>query len=304
MLESVGFEIVAFGRAGRNHVVAAKRLPSVHGTERRPFPPCGNAVESYRARHAEAVRARERWRQRHGPVSAPETAPISDWATRAIVVFAPHPDDELIGCGGTLMDIRAAGGSITIVQVTDGSDSAAFISETEDQRRTIRIEEARTVAGALGVTELVCLHADNRAFAITPELGQRVRGILERVRPGLVFLPSFTDIHPDHQVVLRLLSDAMREMKETPFDIALYEVWSLVAPTHVHDVTPRMTRLEELLLRYETALKVDDYVRLVAERLLFNSCEHRARPGYLEAFHVIPAGRFLAIASGHFAGAA
>ena len=83
-------------------------------------------------------------------------------------------------------------------------------------------------------------------------------------------------------------------------DVALYEVWSLVAPTHVRDVGAHIGRIEELLLAYETALKVDDYVHLVAERLLFNSFEHRARPGYLEAFEVISGARFLEHARAHF----
>lgn len=300
MIASVGFEIVSYERAARQHVVVAKRLPSVHGSPRRPFPACATVVDWYRAKHEPAVRARDEWKQRHGPQHRPDMAPIRDWAAQPTLVLSPHPDDEVIGCGGTLMDIREAGGSIVIAQVTDGSDSAAFISETEEQRRTIRLEESARVAEALGASELICLRADNRSFTATPELRDRIREILERVRPGLVFVPSFTDIHPDHRTVLRLVADAMQEMNETRFDIALYEVWSLVAPTHVHDVSARMSRIEELLLLYETALKVDDYVHMVADRLLFHACEQRDQPGYIEAFHVIPASRFRTLAAEPF----
>src|SRR5205823_2907801 len=82
------------------------------------------------------------------------------------------------------------------------------------------------------VRELVCLRADNRELRATPELRARIRELLERTRAGVVFAPSFTDIHPDHQTVLRLLAESMREMSGPRPDVALYEVWSLVAPSH------------------------------------------------------------------------
>jgi hypothetical protein len=50
-----------------------------------------------------------------------------------------------------------------------------------------------------------------------------------------------------------------------------------VAPTHVRDVGAHIGRIEEQLLAYEAALKVGDYVHLVAEQLPFNSFEPRAR---------------------------
>ncbi|HEY6193593.1 MAG TPA: PIG-L family deacetylase [Candidatus Eisenbacteria bacterium] len=220
-------------------------------------------------------------------------------APRALI-FSPHPDDEVIGGGGTLLDVVAAGGAVTIVQVTDGSDSAAFIREPEAVRTQVRLDEARRVADGLGARELVCLRADNRALRATPELAGQFRELLERVRPGVVLAPSFTDIHPDHQIVLALLARALRQVAGTLPDVALYEVWSLVAPTHVRDVGAHIGRIEELLLAYETALKVDDYVHLVAERLLFNAFEHCARPGYVEVFEVLPGERFLECARAHF----
>jgi LmbE family N-acetylglucosaminyl deacetylase len=216
------------------------------------------------------------------------------------VVFAPHPDDEVIGCGGTLLDLAALGSPLTIVQVTDGSDSAAFIDEPPLLRRQVRLDEAAVVAKGLGAHELVCLRADNSNFKATSELRTRFAEILSRTHAAIVFAPSFTDIHPDHQTVLRLLFEAMATMAGPRPHVALYEVWSLVAPTHVHDVGTRVARLEELLLAYETALKIDDYVHLVADRLLYNHERYQSGSGYSEVFQVWSAARFLELAATHF----
>jgi LmbE family N-acetylglucosaminyl deacetylase len=290
----------AAGRRTRPRIsLTARRLPSVWG-EDRPFPSREAARAMMRAGRAAFIATRDDG-QRHGGMEArPADVDIAAWARRGAVVFSPHPDDEVIGCGGTLLDLIANDGAVTIVQVTDGSDSAAFIDEPETLRRQVRLDEAKGVAEVLGARALVCLRADNRALRATPDLRTRFRDVLERTGPGLVFAPSFTDIHPDHQTVLRLLAEAMRELAGPLPEVALYEVWSLVAPSHVHDVGARIERIEDLLLRYETALKIDDYVHQVAERLLYNSYEYRGCAGYLEGFQVLPAGRFLELADGHF----
>jgi len=317
MIEGVGYEVVsqsilgnrlprpvaaalgAMGReSGRHIVMVARRLPSLWGVER-PFPSAAETRDGYRRRHAATVAARDTWRATAG-LGESGSVDVRDWARRGALVLAPHPDDEVIGCGGTLLDIAELGGSVTLVQVTDGSDSAAFTSEPESVRTRVRLEEAQAVAQRLGARELVCFREDNRALRATPGLRARFRETLERVGAGVVFAPSFTDIHPDHQTVLRLLVDAMRELAGPLPEVALYEVWSLVSPTHVHDVSPRIREIEELLLLYETALKIDDYVHLVAERLMFNAYEHLGRPGYAEVYQVFEGRRFIELGAERF----
>ena len=320
MVSGVGFEVLSHGlighnlpgpiarllgafgtRTARSVTLTARRMPSLWG-DARPFPAREAALATFRDGHAAPLVARDDWQRRFGGAGEPVDLDVADWARRGAVVFSPHPDDEVIGCGGTLLDLVMAGGAVTLVQVSDGSDSAAFIDEPDRVRRQVRLDEAKRVADQIGARELVCLRADNRGLRATPELRGQFRDVLERTRAGVAFVPSFTDIHPDHQTVLRLLAEAMREMTGPPPEVALYEVWSLVAPSHVHDVTARMNRIEELLLAYETALKIDDYVHLVAERLLYNSYEHRGRAGYVEGFEALKPARFMELASAHFGG--
>ena len=318
MVAGVGFEVMEVTLAGHGWprpvaallgplalrtasrvVLGAKRVPSLWG-EGRPFPPAGSVESHFRSTHAAPLAERERWARQLGRTEPARPLDVPALAAGGVVVFSPHPDDEVIGCGGTLLEVASRGGAVTIVQVTDGSDSAAFITEPDAIRRRIRLDEAQRVAQGLGARELVCLRADNQDLRASAELAAAFRDVLVRTRPGTVFAPSFIDIHPDHQTVLRLLGMAMRDLPPPLPDVALYEVWSLVPHSVVHDVSRWMPRLEELLLEYETALKVDDYVHMVAERLLFHSLAHRRRPGYLEGFEMHSGPRFLELCETRF----
>jgi hypothetical protein len=69
-------------------------------------------------------------------------------------------------------------------------------------------------------------------------------------------------------------------------------VWSLVPPDLGCDVGAQMARLEEALLLYETALKVEDYVRFSAERRRYHAAREWGRDGYVEPFVTVAGAAF------------
>ena len=264
-----------------------------------PFPVRELFLADFETRMADSIASRDRWAAEHGPSPTPQAFDLARFAGQPVAVFSPHPDDEVIGCGGALLALVRGGAPLTIVQVTDGSDSAAFIDEAEAVRVQVRLDEAAAVAMQLGARSLVCLRADNRALRATPELRARFRELLESTGARLVFAPTLTDLHPDHQTVIRILAEAMRDSRAPKPIVMLYEVWGLNTPTHILDVLPDMPTLEKQLLSYVTALKVDDYVHLVAERLLHNSYRYADRPGYTEAFRALEGSEFVELVLGH-----
>ena len=74
-----------------------------------------------------------------------------------------------------------------------------------------------------------------------------------------------------------------------------YEVWSVVPCNRWCDVTGQMPALEQLLFEYDVAMRIDDFVRFCADRGLHHSFTLRGAPGYLEAFHAVPAARYPAL---------
>src|SRR3972149_6748886 len=67
-----------------------------------------------------------------------------DELVNSAIVFAPHPDDETLGCGGTIIKKKRAGAKIRIVFTTDGRHAQDLIPE--DEMKAIRVREAVTAA--------------------------------------------------------------------------------------------------------------------------------------------------------------
>lgn len=290
MLEGLGFDSIRIARLGSSHLsVVARRRPSMAGvSSARPAPDPAAWLAAFEREHAGFLATRDAWLARHPRESdaVTEFDPVA-YAGRDVLVLAPHPDDEIIGCGGTLARLIATGARVTQVQATDGSDSAAFDDRTpEEERRTVRLAEAARVAREIGFTETIEWRADNRAFRDDEAAVTRLAELLTRLRPALVFIPFVTDVHPDHQTLCRILAAALERVPEVAAAARVfnYEVWSLLPPDVCCDVSGEMTRLERLLFRYETALKVEDYVHFVEARRRYHALRALGRPGFAEGF--------------------
>lgn len=146
---------------------------------------------------------------------------------RSILVVAPHPDDESIGCGGlmTLARQRDADVQIAFVTYGEGSHKADLIDPAK--LRDVRRREACEAAARLGVPE-TGLHflglpdggvADHQA-ALTAELLR----IIERQQPEAVFLPHAKEPPPDHYLTFSAGRKAL-EIWAKPVRMFEYGVW-------------------------------------------------------------------------------
>ncbi|WP_250288532.1 PIG-L deacetylase family protein [Streptomyces atroolivaceus] len=141
-----------------------------------------------------------------------------------VVVVAAHPDDEVLGLGGTLARLAAAGHALTVVSVTDGEGSHPD-SRVVRPRELVRVraEETRTALGRLGAgeAEIVRLHVPDSGVDRHEE---EVRRALVPLCSGavLVAAPWTGDVHSDHEAAGRAARAAAREAG-APF--AEYPVW-------------------------------------------------------------------------------
>ncbi len=108
------------------------------------------------------------------------------------LVFAPHPDDETLGMGGTIALAAKNGIEVSVVFATRGD-----MGGDPD----IRTKEADAAAGCLGIKKIFHLNlGDRKVFEeIFPE--NTLLDILNNVKPVCLFLPSFQEIHPDHRAL-------------------------------------------------------------------------------------------------------
>ena len=209
-----------------------------------------------------------------------------------VVVLAPHPDDELLGCGGTLQKHRAAGEQVDVVLVTSGERTASFAGTSVPDRRAQREAEARAAAGAVGLA-VSSLHFLRLSEGGIDSSGAAALGaVLRPLAPDLMYAPNPFEGHRDHVATTRLLGECLAEL-ESVERVALYEVWTTVQPNCVVDVTDEIEAKLAGLKLYASAMEVVDYVHTFRGLAAYRSGHGRHGTGYMEAFLLLERGPFI-----------
>lgn len=142
------------------------------------------------------------------------------------IVFAPHQDDETLGCGGTVLRKTDAGADLHIAFLTDGSGSHAQRMDKQ-QLANLRSAEARAAGEMLGIQKdnMIFLGgADGSLSAQETRIVPQIRRLLDEVGPEQVFIPYARDRQPDHLATHRFVITALRQAA-SPVTIFEYPVW-------------------------------------------------------------------------------
>lgn len=121
----------------------------------------------------------------------------------SLLVVAPHPDDESIGCGGLIALARSKGVDVQIAFVTHGEASHRPWLIDNERLRSIRHSEACEAAARLGVSE-AALHflgvPDGRVSEHGAVVVASILRLIKEQRPDAVFLPHAKEQPPDHSL--------------------------------------------------------------------------------------------------------
>jgi N-acetylglucosamine malate deacetylase 1 len=208
----------------------------------------------------------------------------------SLLVIAPHPDDEILGCGGTIALAAERGAQVNVLVVFDGAagdpDRLFDLGEYPSKRR----REARAGGKHIGVSEYTFWNLPEGHLALEHEIDQGAKLLQELVhtiRPQLVLAPWAGDEHPDHHTVSR----AVQRMLELPdthldsFDAWGFEVWSPLDPDHLVDVSTVWESKLDALKEHATQLAYGGMI----EKLTDLATRHNA--GHFEAFMKIRSER-------------
>jgi glycosyltransferase involved in cell wall biosynthesis/LmbE family N-acetylglucosaminyl deacetylase len=128
---------------------------------------------------------------------------------RKVLVIAPHPDDEVFGCGGTVSLLRGSGCVVTTIIVTDGALGG---DNTDGELIETRAEESRAAADRLKLDAPIFWGLPDRGVEYGEVLIGRLVETLLEADADLVFLPSPTEWHPDHQAIAFAGAEAIRRL--------------------------------------------------------------------------------------------
>lgn len=211
-----------------------------------------------------------------------------------VLVLAPHPDDESIGCGGAIALHLDQGDPVSIAIATDGALGDPEGRFPRGDYRERRRREARAAAADLGAPEPAFWDLPDGGLRDllgpsggTGDLHALVRAAIERTSAGIVYAPPRIDTHPDHHALGLAVEEVLASFGPGGPRAFAYDVWVPVHATMVLDVSAAWARKERAIARYESQLAYVDYLRVVrglgAARTIY-------LPGaaWVEAFAEIP----------------
>ena len=179
-----------------------------------------------------------------------------------ILVPVAHPDDEVLGCGGTLALQAARGDTIQVVIAADGETGR---QGAEPASIAARQENARQACACLGLLPPIFLELPDQRLASVPllDLTHRLEAVARAFQPELVLTHDRTDLNQDHRVVLAAAAVAFRPLPgascrrfltfETPSatDFGGLHATEPFAPTVFVDITAQMERKLAALACYQ-----------------------------------------------------
>jgi LmbE family N-acetylglucosaminyl deacetylase len=213
-------------------------------------------------------------------------------AARRVLVLAPHFDDEVLGCGGLLIQLVRGGAEVRVLFLSDGSGGEEAVGDRRAYAERRRAE-AHAVARHLGFAAVEELGARDGALAGDRNaIADRIGALLRSHPPDLLLVPSPTEITADHRSVFLALCDVLSPLREGDdlhgimqgVTILLYEVNHPAHPDLLVDVGAEMPALEAAIRLYESQLERHNYldcaVGLRRYRTLSLPSNVRAAEGY------------------------
>ena len=221
-------------------------------------------------------------RKRPLPPRVPESL-----VARRVLVLAPHYDDEVLGCGGLILQLTAGGARVVCAFMSDGSGGAegppeGFTREQYSKRRRGEADKAAKVLGIDSVEHLGSRHglSDGALTSSLDQLTSHIEALLQEHEPDLLLAPSPLEVTADHQATFRALHEALinrrrgrtdegeplssQDDDSSPGDLALrvlcYEVNHPFYPDLLVDVTAELEGVADAMSRYRSQLERHDYM--------------------------------------------
>ena len=188
-------------------------------------------------------------------------------APSSVLVVAAHPDDEILGCGGTMTRLAREGHQVRIAILAEGMSSRYAHREDADPRQLQHLHaRAQQAADKVGAKEVVlCKLPDNRLDTVPLlEVVKQVEELVARFRPEVIYTHHPGDLNVDHGVVHRAVLTATRPVpgqcvKEIyAFEVPSSTEWAfqrlepLFRPSVFVDITETLETKIEALTCYDT----------------------------------------------------
>jgi len=133
-----------------------------------------------------------------------------------VVIIAAHPDDEVLGCGGTIARLALEGHDVYVGILGEGIISRCQRGEQPNHEMVDHLQDqSRQVSKLLGVKELCLYNLPDNRFDTVPllEIIKTVEGLINRFQPQIVYTHHGGDLNIDHVITHRAVMTATRPVE-------------------------------------------------------------------------------------------
>tara|TARA_A200000113_G_scaffold182615_2_gene168816 strand:+ start:681 stop:1532 length:852 start_codon:yes stop_codon:yes gene_type:complete len=174
-----------------------------------------------------------------------------------ILILAPHPDDEVIGMGGTLIQMIQNNCRVKVLYITL-SDDEALVKEATDASKNVGYE-------------IEFLGLEKRNISLDTSALEKFAHKINMTNAKHLFIPFMLDDHDDHRRVSELLQKAYHQgLIETKFCIWAYQVYTALPLNSVVDITNVISKKIEAIRYYRSQFKSRDWAHFAQGLNAFN----------------------------------
>lgn len=213
---------------------------------------------------------------------------------KRILVIAPHPDDEILGAGGTLIASIGRGAKVRVFYLTRGKASQA----------EALMKEAAAVARLVGY-ETRFLNYYARCLPLDAQIIDTLREEIEIFGPQVLMLPFLCDDHDDHRRASHLLWLTHQAHSLPPgLEIWAYQVYTALIPNVVVDITATAEHKRTAIAGWASQAGSRDWAHYALGLNAFNSrfLPGATGPRFAEAFFVLPLEDYCELCGHYFGG--
>jgi len=212
--------------------------------------------------------------------------------TKRALVIASHPDDEILGSGGTIKKL-----------INDGFEIVTVIVAKGRKEEEHHIQKFTSLANShLGVGKVIFMQFPNLKLNTVPlhEITKEIEKLLDTYTPDIIFTHHYGDLNQDHQVTFQAVMTAARPLPgKKPIEILCFETvssseWTqntqdkLFKPTYFVDISETINDKLQALRHYDVEMRTFPHPRS------YEGVQHLARVRgmtvgveYAEAFEII-----------------
>jgi LmbE family N-acetylglucosaminyl deacetylase len=207
----------------------------------------------------------------------PQPFPLE--AFKRALVFVPHPDDEVLGCGGLLRRLSDCGKVVEVVLVSDGSGGP----DHPINLSTDRLREFVRALQILGIATYEMWHLPDGCLERVPDLNERIDRRIAQSSADLIVAPWQCDLHPDHAAIGAAVTVSSAAVQRT---VAWFEVWSPLPASHLLDITDVIEIKKHALSAHATSLRYGNYLQAMLGLSAYRSISlpFRGKQSYAEAY--------------------